>query len=71
MRALVKYEKLLPAELLVRADRVRAQLRRSAAAAFENVDLLVWPTVPAPSPPIEAPAAPDDDPRPPAERPLP
>ena len=55
MRALVKYEKLLPAELLVRADRIRALLRRSAAAAFERFDLLVWPTVPAPAPPIEAP----------------
>jgi Asp-tRNA(Asn)/Glu-tRNA(Gln) amidotransferase A subunit family amidase len=55
MRALVKYEKLLPAELLVRSDRVRAQLRRSAAAAFERYDLLVWPTVPAPAPPIESP----------------
>jgi aspartyl-tRNA(Asn)/glutamyl-tRNA(Gln) amidotransferase subunit A len=55
MKALVKYEKLLPAELLVRADRVRAQLRRSAAAAFERFDMLVWPTVPAPAPPIEAP----------------
>jgi Asp-tRNA(Asn)/Glu-tRNA(Gln) amidotransferase A subunit family amidase len=41
--------------MLVRADRVRAQLRRSAAAAFEGYDLLVWPTVPAPSPPIENP----------------
>jgi Asp-tRNA(Asn)/Glu-tRNA(Gln) amidotransferase A subunit family amidase len=55
MRALVKYEKLLPAELLIRADRIRAQLRRSAATAFERFDLLVWPTVPAPAPPIEAP----------------
>jgi aspartyl-tRNA(Asn)/glutamyl-tRNA(Gln) amidotransferase subunit A len=55
MRALVKYEKVLPAELLVRADRIRAQLRRSAAAAFERFDLLAWPTVPAPAPPIEAP----------------
>jgi aspartyl-tRNA(Asn)/glutamyl-tRNA(Gln) amidotransferase subunit A len=55
MRALVKYEKVLPAELLVRADRVRAQLRRAAAAAFERFDLLVWPTVPAAAPAIEAP----------------
>jgi Asp-tRNA(Asn)/Glu-tRNA(Gln) amidotransferase A subunit family amidase len=55
MKALVKYEKLLPAELLARADRVRAQLRRSADAAFERFDLLVWPTVPAPAPPIESP----------------
>jgi Asp-tRNA(Asn)/Glu-tRNA(Gln) amidotransferase A subunit family amidase len=55
MRALVKYETLLSADLLVRADRVRAQLRRAAAAAFESFDLLVWPTVPAPAPPIERP----------------
>jgi Asp-tRNA(Asn)/Glu-tRNA(Gln) amidotransferase A subunit family amidase len=55
MKALVKYEKVLPAELLVRADRVRAQLRRAAGAAFERCDVLVWPTVPAPAPPIEAP----------------
>jgi Asp-tRNA(Asn)/Glu-tRNA(Gln) amidotransferase A subunit family amidase len=55
MRALVKYEKVLPAELLMRADRIRAQLRRSAADAFERFDLLAWPTVPAPAPPIEAP----------------
>jgi Asp-tRNA(Asn)/Glu-tRNA(Gln) amidotransferase A subunit family amidase len=54
-RALVKYETLLSADLLVRADRVRAQLRRAAAAAFDDYDLLVWPTVPAPSPPIENP----------------
>jgi Asp-tRNA(Asn)/Glu-tRNA(Gln) amidotransferase A subunit family amidase len=56
MRALVKYEKVLPAELLVRADRIRAQLRRSAAEAFERFDAIAWPTVPAPAPPIEAPA---------------
>lgn len=55
MRALVKYEKVLPAELVMRADRIRAQLRRSAAAAFERFDLLAWPTIPAPAPPIEAP----------------
>ncbi|HKP92191.1 MAG TPA: amidase [Thermoleophilaceae bacterium] len=55
MKALVKYEKLLPAELLVRADRVRAQLRRSVADAFGRFDVLAWPTVPAPAPPIESP----------------
>ncbi|MEA2273367.1 MAG: indoleacetamide hydrolase, partial [Solirubrobacteraceae bacterium] len=55
MRALVKYEKVLPAELLVRADRIRAQLRRSAVDAFERFDVLAWPTVPAPAPPIAAP----------------
>lgn len=55
LRALVKYELLLPAHVVVRADRVRALLRRSAADAFGRVDLLVWPTVPAPAPRIDNP----------------
>jgi Asp-tRNA(Asn)/Glu-tRNA(Gln) amidotransferase A subunit family amidase len=55
MRALVKYEKLLPARHLVQADRVRALLRRELQAAFERVDVIAWPTVPAPAPPIENP----------------
>lgn len=55
MRALVKYEKLLPARHLVQADRVRALLRRELQTAFERVDLIAWPTVPAPAPPIASP----------------
>ncbi|MEX2194503.1 MAG: amidase [Thermoleophilaceae bacterium] len=55
MRALVKYELLVPGHLLVRADRVRSLLRRSAARAFERADVLVWPTVPAPAPRIDNP----------------
>src|SRR4051812_37117364 len=55
MRALVKYEKLLPARHLVKADRVRALLRRELQAAFERVDVIAWPTVPAPAPPIADP----------------
>jgi aspartyl-tRNA(Asn)/glutamyl-tRNA(Gln) amidotransferase subunit A len=55
IRALVKYETLMPAHWLTRADRVRSLLRRSAADAFERCDVLVWPTVPAPAPPVEAP----------------
>jgi Asp-tRNA(Asn)/Glu-tRNA(Gln) amidotransferase A subunit family amidase len=55
MRALVKYERLLPARNLVQADRVRALLRRELKSAFERVDLLAWPTVPAPAPPIARP----------------
>jgi Asp-tRNA(Asn)/Glu-tRNA(Gln) amidotransferase A subunit family amidase len=55
MQALLKYERLLPAALMDRADRIRSQLRRGAAAAFERVDVLAWPTVPAPAPPIENP----------------
>jgi Asp-tRNA(Asn)/Glu-tRNA(Gln) amidotransferase A subunit family amidase len=55
MRALIKYEKLLPARHLVQADRIRALLRRELQAAFERVDVLAWPTVPAPAPPIADP----------------
>lgn len=55
-RALGKYQVLLPASLLVKVDRVRSQLRRAVARAFEDVDVLVSPTVPAPTPRIEDPA---------------
>jgi Asp-tRNA(Asn)/Glu-tRNA(Gln) amidotransferase A subunit family amidase len=54
-RALVQYGALQPARRLVRADRVRARIRRSVAEAFASCDLLAWPTNPAPAPPIEAP----------------
>jgi Asp-tRNA(Asn)/Glu-tRNA(Gln) amidotransferase A subunit family amidase len=54
-RGLVKYELLLSADLLIRADRVRSLLRRGVAAAFEECDLLVWPTTAAPAPRIDAP----------------
>ena len=36
--------------LVARARLVRAQLRRSLARAFEHVDALAWPTIPAPAP---------------------
>jgi len=54
-RALAKYALLFPARLLLRADRVRALVRRELATAFERCDVLAWPTVPAPAPPIAAP----------------
>ena len=54
-RALVKYEMLLPAHWLIRADRVRSLLRRGMADAFESFDVLAWPTVSAPSPRIDNP----------------
>ena len=54
-RAVTKYQMLLPARHLVQADRIRALLRRELARAFEECDVLVWPTVPAPAPPIEDP----------------
>lgn len=54
-RGLVKYELLLSADLLIRADRVRSLLRRAVVAAFADCDLLAWPTVAAPAPRIDAP----------------
>jgi Asp-tRNA(Asn)/Glu-tRNA(Gln) amidotransferase A subunit family amidase len=39
----------------VRADRVRSQLRRAVAEAFESCDVLAWPTVSAPAPRIDNP----------------
>lgn len=55
VRAYTLYAQLWPAMLLARADRVRAQLRVDVAAAFEEVDLIAWPTVPAPAPLLDAP----------------
>jgi Asp-tRNA(Asn)/Glu-tRNA(Gln) amidotransferase A subunit family amidase len=54
-QALIRYEKLLPARHLVQADRIRALLRRELQRAFEQVDVIAWPTVPAPAPPIDHP----------------
>jgi aspartyl-tRNA(Asn)/glutamyl-tRNA(Gln) amidotransferase subunit A len=54
-RALTQFALLTPAVRLVRADRVRAHLRREAARAFERVDVLAWPASPAPPPTIDAP----------------
>jgi Asp-tRNA(Asn)/Glu-tRNA(Gln) amidotransferase A subunit family amidase len=54
-RGLLQYGALQSARRLVRADRVRARLRREVAAAFATCDVLAWPTNPAPAPPIEAP----------------
>lgn len=55
VRAMIRFVAVQPAQLVVRADRVRAVVRRSLAAAFDQVDLLAWPTVPAPAPPIADP----------------
>lgn len=54
-RGFIKYRMLLPAAASVKAQRVRALMRRRVAAAFQGVDLIAWPTVPAPAPPLEAP----------------
>ncbi|MHB1486955.1 MAG: amidase [Acidimicrobiales bacterium] len=50
-RALLLAALLLPAQAVPRAERVRAAIRRSLAVLFGSVDLLAWPTTPAPAPP--------------------
>src|SRR4029453_15166862 len=54
-RGSLKYRMLLPAAASVQANRVRTLMRRRLAALFGAVDVLAWPTVPAPAPPLEAP----------------
>ncbi|MDX6589307.1 MAG: aspartyl-tRNA(Asn)/glutamyl-tRNA(Gln) amidotransferase subunit, partial [Solirubrobacterales bacterium] len=54
-RGLLKYRMLLPAAATVKAASVRTLMRRRIAAAFDEVDLIAWPTVPAVAPPLQAP----------------
>jgi aspartyl-tRNA(Asn)/glutamyl-tRNA(Gln) amidotransferase subunit A len=54
-RGLVKYQMLMPGSVLARAAAIRTMMRRSLAAAFAQVDLIAWPTVPAVAPPLEEP----------------
>jgi len=54
-RALIQFSALHSARRLIRADRVRAAVRRDLAAAFADVDIVAWPTNPAPAPPLTAP----------------
>ena len=55
VRALMLASRLWPMSLLIRADRVRAALRRALAEAFAGVDLIAWPTLPAPPCALNAP----------------
>ena len=54
-RGLVKYRMLIPGSVLTRAAAIRTMMRRSLAAAFAEVDVIAWPTVPAVAPPLEEP----------------
>ena len=54
-RALMKYRLLVPAAAVARSGRVRNLVRRSLARAFERVDVIAWPTVPAVAPPLDDP----------------
>ena len=51
-QALAVASSFLPAHAVPRADRVRAAIRRSVAAAFGDVDVLAWPASPAVAPPL-------------------
>ena len=52
-RGTLKYRALLPAAATVQSQRVRTMMRRRLAALFDEVDMIAWPTVPAPAPPLE------------------
>jgi len=54
-RALLLAGMLAPARFVPRADRVRAAVRYSLAAALETVDFLAWPTTPGCAPTLEDP----------------
>jgi Asp-tRNA(Asn)/Glu-tRNA(Gln) amidotransferase A subunit family amidase len=54
-RGVLKLRALLPATATARARLVRALARRTLAELFDHVDLLAWPTVPAPAPPLNDP----------------
>jgi Asp-tRNA(Asn)/Glu-tRNA(Gln) amidotransferase A subunit family amidase len=54
-RATLKYRMLLPAAATVQAARVRTLMRRRLATLFEQVDVIAWPTIPAPAPPLDSP----------------
>ena len=54
-RALLRYRLLIPAVAIAKSLRVRTLVRRSLAELFERVDVLAWPTVAAPAPPLDNP----------------
>jgi Asp-tRNA(Asn)/Glu-tRNA(Gln) amidotransferase A subunit family amidase len=54
-RGVLKYRMLLPAAAILKARGVRNLMRHRLAAVFDEVDLIAWPTVPAPAPALEAP----------------
>jgi Asp-tRNA(Asn)/Glu-tRNA(Gln) amidotransferase A subunit family amidase len=55
LRAMLKYELVLTPMIVHQAARIRSLLRREVARAFAACDMLAWPTVPAPGPPIDHP----------------
>ena len=54
-RGSLKYRMLLPTAATVQSGRVRTLMRRRLATLFETIDVLAWPTIPAPAPALESP----------------
>lgn len=54
-RGLLKYRLLLPAVATGKAQQLRTIARRRLVEVFADVDVIAWPTVPAPAPSLEAP----------------
>jgi len=54
-RGIIKYRMLVPAVAVLQSERVRTLMRRRLAALFEQVDVIAWPTVPAPAPRLDSP----------------
>ena len=55
VRAVMLSNLLRPATPVARADRVRAAIRRSVASVLDDVDVIAWPSVPAPAPRLDHP----------------
>jgi indoleacetamide hydrolase len=55
LRALTKFELLMTPVIVYQSARIRSLLRRELVRVFEECDVIAWPTVPAPAPPIENP----------------
>jgi Asp-tRNA(Asn)/Glu-tRNA(Gln) amidotransferase A subunit family amidase len=54
-RGTIKYRMLLPAAAGAQAQLLRTLMRRRLAALFAEVDVIAWPTIPAPAPLLESP----------------
>jgi len=54
-RGTLKYRMLLPAAATTQAALLRTLMRRRLAAIFADVDVIAWPTIPAPAPPLDSP----------------
>jgi Asp-tRNA(Asn)/Glu-tRNA(Gln) amidotransferase A subunit family amidase len=54
-RGTLKYRMMLPTAATAQSARVRTMMRRRLASLFDEVDVIAWPTVPAPAPPLDPP----------------